>query len=285
MNIKRNVFISAVLLLLANSVLAQVETNPKYLGRFEFDYTSMRIIAKLDGVELEPNDGMTAAMDLMPGDHLLQIYRRKGNKLEFVKEEKIKIPAGCIVRANWTKDAIDVYEAVPMPGVDLESEYYQMGETDTSSTQMFTSSDQETRAEKPIPGQGDITLTVTTTDKEGRTLLTEHKTISASDAAKKPPAQSQEMRAFKPSKINFISEQGMCAIYLNGEKKAGLPAAENGEMVNTTISNIKPGDYSIKVVGADLWYEGQLDVDPAEELTIQVEPDIFNILDRSPLTE
>lgn len=82
------------------------------------------------------------------------------------------------------------------------------------------------------------------------------------------------------SRLIFLSEEGLCDIYLDGEKRASIGVPSISGMGQARIDNLEPGTYLIRIEGFGKWHDGTLEVHPAEEIKIRVEPDDFQIIHR-----
>lgn len=83
-----------------------------------------------------------------------------------------------------------------------------------------------------------------------------------------------------PSRLIFLSEEGMCDIFIDGEKVAAIELPMIDEIGKAEIEDLSPDTYLVKVEGFDVWYDGKLDVGSGEEIKIKVEPDHFEIISR-----
>jgi TolB-like protein len=83
-----------------------------------------------------------------------------------------------------------------------------------------------------------------------------------------------------PSRLIFLSEEGMCDIFIDGEKVAAIELPMIDEIGKVEIEDLSPDTYLVKVEGFDVWYDGKLDVGAGEEIKIKVEPDHFEIISR-----
>jgi len=214
---------------------------------------------------------------------------------EVVAEDYINIPGGYIVRVSFKNSIIDVFETVPIPGLNLsQTESMQTITTEsqpaitTTSTTVTTTSSttregilielsagrEKTPISLPIPGVTGITNSMEMVE----TTVTTTTTGTATPA--KPIIVSTPQRL---SKITFMSEKGMCDIYLDGQQKLELPIGNIDELAKSTIYDVKPSTYLLKIVGFELWYEGKLKVGSGEEVKIRVEPESFKIIGRNPL--
>lgn len=241
--------------LTGETVLPAVQGNPNLPGRFEFTYDPSQPYGVLiDGNVLEPDHGLQAIVELAPGKHRLQIIRYSGLlKTETEYETDLEIPGGYVVRAVYREGKLNIYEIMPLPGSTTSP-------TGGGSGAQITigSTESSVRVESKI-------------DRDFRTTTE----ISL-------PAGGQTA-ASAPSKIIFMSEEGMCDVYIDGQKKASLPMSGIDEMARATVFDLSPGTYHIKIEGFEVWYEGTLRVNPGEEIKIKVEPGQFRIISRSPL--
>ncbi len=264
-----------------------ISGNPNLPGRLEYIYSGMSYTAMLDGEVLEASNDMKAIREVGHGKHLLQIHKIKGMfSSEVVAEENINIPGGYIVRATYRDDGLQIIETVPIPGMQQQATQSRPSTptqtqnaggaqtTTTQTTQIEHSTPEVTMQfagqSVTLPGMGvSVTETSTSTYQEQNS--------STLTMEEPPPPPS------RPSKVVFMSEEGMCEIYLDGKQKAEIGIPDIDELGQATVFDLMPGTYILKIEGFEVWYEGSLQVGSGEEIKIRVEPNRFNIIGRNPL--
>ena len=132
-----------------------------------------------------------------------------------------------------------------------------------------------------LPGMGAGSVTMQVSGMSGQESVEE--TVTVTSTVMEPGDEPAPVVGTSPSKLSFMSEQGMCTVYLDGSQRLELPLSGIDEMAKDSIFDLKPGSYQIKVEGFETWYEGVLQVGPGEEVKIRVEPQQFTIIGRNPL--
>ncbi len=239
--------------LTGEQVKARVQGDLNKAGRLEFAFSGKEMIALLiDGQIIEPAEDLKATVELAHGRHKVQIERAKGMFKSVTElDTLIEIPGGYIVRAEYKNKKLNIYETVPVPGNKIE-------QSAVTTTTAGTSTEKVTADFGPMTGKVSIEFSGTA-----------------------PAATSTIQVESGPSKIVILSSEGMCDVYLDGQKRASLPLSGIDEMATATIYDIKPGTYHIKIEGFDAWYDGTLTVGSGEEIKIKAEPKSFKIIGRS----
>lgn len=289
-----------VFLSISLSTFAEVKGDPNHKARLEFIYTDYKHMVKIDGADLEPSDGMKAVMEVNHGKHLFQLFVMKGMfKADNVNEERIHLPGGYITRISIKEKVFDVFETVPVPGLVLSTEPPQAtpGEsslsTTTSTTMIHTKSssrvDDNGASIKINGGDSNMSFSMKMPGMNSEGKVTEESSITTTFTETITSSQSriepiEPIKAVsRPSKLTFMSDEGSCEIYLDGERKLELGFGGIDEMTKATIYDVSPGDYLLKIEGFDVWYEGKLHVKSGEEIKFVIEPNKFKIIGRTPL--
>lgn len=294
--LRNTMFILLAVLALSSFVLAQPTGDPNHEGRLEFTYSGMGYMAKIDGESLDATNGMKAIMALSHGKHHLQIYKIKGMfSADLVREEKLFIPGGYIVRATLsTEGKLDVYDHVPIPGLNINPPQPEavppVPESTTSTTTTTVTSSTGLPSESVSfsigVGNESISTSMTMPGISTGMAVSEQTTVTTTTTGSMttpPPQPVAPVIQNRPSRIVLMSEKGMADVYLDGEEKGDLPLAMIDEMSKLTIWDINPGSYLLKVEGFEVWYSGTIKVGSGEEIKIKVEPNEFKIIGRNPL--
>ncbi len=297
-------------LLFTGFLLAQ-EARPDLPARLEFIYTDMKHIARLDGSPLEATDGMKVVSETSHGKHLLEIYAVKGLfKVELLGSEDLELPGGYITRVTLQGDEAKVLDRTPTEQLlRLSRETTPSGSTTvttTTTTQALPGEQvQLSVGMSGIAGVGTSTtgtasVGVTSTGGAGTgvsssgtagiggvgismqmtgmgTQVTEQSTVTTTTEI------TTSAEPDRLSRLVFISDEGMCEIYLDGKKKLELPMSGIDEAATGTIFDLKPGSYLLKIEGFEIWYDGTISIGSGEEIKIKAEPSSFQIVARNRL--
>jgi len=297
--LKSTIYIFLALLTMSSFAVAQPAGDPNHQGRLEFTYSDRTHMAKIDGETVDVTNGMKAVMALSHGKHHLQIYKVKGMfSMDLASEQKLFIPGGYIVRATLSDGKVDIFDHVPVPGLNLSTPpappaqpaQPALESTTTTTTTTVTSSSgttDETMSFSFGVGNESISTSMSLPGMSGGMAVTEKTTVTTTTTGTTPPPQVVAAPVAvvqnRPSRIVLMSEKGMADVYLDGEEKGELDLAMIDEMSKLTIWDVNPGSYLLKVEGFEVWYNGTLKVGSGEEIKIQVEPNKFKIIGRNPL--
>ncbi len=271
MNRQMTTLLIVTLFLVTGSVHAKIKGDPNYSGRFELLYTSTKYMVMVDGIQLEATDSKKATVELKHGEHLIQIHSMDGLIISgFMNEENLYIPGGYIVRAKLSDGSVKVIDTLPIPGLNLKPEIAAEEATQLSIDAITTTPPgsvgmvgEDMSISIPLPGMDGVEAFEQTTG-----------TVEQSN----PIGTVSQPTSL--SRITFMSEEGMCAIYLDGKKKLKLPTGSIDEMAKATIFDVIPGKHQIKIEGPEIWYKGTLEVGNSEEINIHIEPNLYLIVDR-----
>ncbi len=77
------------------------------------------------------------------------------------------------------------------------------------------------------------------------------------------------------TEILFISDKGWCEIFFDGTSAGKIPLNKH----KTTVE-IEPGDYVLRIADSfdKNWYDSKITIPDTNKITIQVEPDFFEII-------
>jgi hypothetical protein len=281
--------LSALLVLIglvcAQRSLHAAETgDPAKPARLEFIYATPGFMARLDGQNLQPNQETRCVTEVGAGKHLLEVYKQTGLfKAEKVADTTVELPGAMITRLTFREGKVVVLDTVPVPGAATPQAAPAAAPAQTTTTVTTRTVRGQAPAETVtmnvgVPGMGGVALEVGGMTSTG--YVEEETTTTTTREAEEAPAVEAAPR---PSKLSFMSEQGMCTIYLDGSKRLELPLSGIDEMAKGSIFDLMPGNYLIKVEGFEVWYEGVLKVGSGEELKIRVEPQQFKVIARNPL--
>ncbi len=289
----RNLNVLIVLLavfMCSNAVIADEIGDPNHPGRLEFIYPDHKLMAKIDGMDLEPTEGMKATIELSHGKHLLQIFKMKGMfKAETIIEENVHVAGGHITRVTIKNNTLDVIETAPIPGMIPETtkppestKAEPAGSaTTTTTTTTMTAESTENVSTSLGAGNANVNIAVNMPGMSTKTTVTEQTTTTMKTTESTAPPTTEPIKVdTRYSKVIFMSSEGMADIYIDGKKKLELPMSGIDEMAKATWFDVKPGVYLIKIEGFDVWYDGKLKVGPGEEIKINVEQNLFDIISR-----
>jgi len=96
----------------------------------------------------------------------------------------------------------------------------------------------------------------------------------------KKSAQESASASGSYGKLIIFSNEGMCDVFLDGQKKASLKLAMINSSSQVEIDEIEPGTYLLKIEGFDTWYEDKITIKAGEEIKIKTEKQKTEILDR-----
>lgn len=265
---KRIPLILVVILLISTSALSQTLGLPGQNGQLKFKFSDSNLTVMVDGITLIPDGNKEAFLEFNHGPHLIQVYTHTKNKVEkLLIEAVLFIPGGYLVETTYTKMGLVITNSTPIGGTTAGTGgSLKMQTTTTTSSTTFQISSSETGISAEI-----------TTSSGGTTG-----NMSSGTTSKSTTQQPRKKPAL--SNLLFISQEGMCEVYLDGILKAELDIPDIDEMSHATIKGIKPNTYLIRIesVGA-VWYDGKITIDSGEEIKIRVEPGKFKIISRKPI--
>ena len=261
--------------------------NPNQAARLEFIYTSTKFIAKLDGQDLSPGEGMKVVTEASHGKHLIEVYAVKGLfKVEKHSDVTVELPGGYLTRISLNNGEVQVLDTVPLPGsqpVAAAPATEQV--TTTVSTTAVSGAPSQTVSVgvgMGVPGMAGmegvgLTMNVSGMDATGSVGIQETTTTTTTTTTAAAPV------AVRPSKLVVMSEEGMCSVYIDGKKRVELSISGIDEMASGTVFDLMPGSYQLKIEGFDVWYEGILKVGSGEEIKLRAEPGSMKEIGRNPL--
>jgi hypothetical protein len=292
---KRITLLLTLLLSLALQGLAETPVgNPNLPARLEFIYSSTKFAAKIDGQDLTPGEGMKIVQEFSPGKHMVDIFAIKGLfKIEPFGSTTIDLPGGYLTRAVLKDGVLQVLDNVPLPGTVPAAQPVPAPvaapetvvttttvTTRTAGTPVATPTQTVTMG-LGMPGMENMGVTMNVSGMESSSTMQTEETVTTvttnAPVAVVAPVQQ------RPSKLVFLSEEGMCTVYIDGKKRTELPMSGIDEMATATVFDLMPGKYQLKVEGFEVWYDGIFTVGSGEEIKLRVEPNSLTEIGRNPL--
>lgn len=289
---KRITLLLALLLGFALQALAQAPVgNPALPARLELSFADMKHMARMDGQNLDPGAEMKLVQEFSHGKHIVEILAVKGLfKLEPAGETILDLPGGYLTRARLKGGVLQVIDTIPLPGTApvaapapvVEPVIQQVTTTTVTTTTGAPAAPAQTvTLGMGVPGMQGMGVTMNVSGLEASSSIQTQETVTTVTST--PVAAPAPVAPARASKIVFLSEEGMCTVYIDGKKRTELPMSGIDEMASATVFDIMPGRYQLKVEGFDVWYEGILTVGSGEQIKLRVEPESFTEIDRSPL--
>ncbi|MFA7331861.1 MAG: hypothetical protein WC326_12400 [Candidatus Delongbacteria bacterium] len=271
-----------VLLLSLACGRASAAGDPTKPARLEFVYPGPGLMARLDGQNLTPVEGRCMT-EVGAGRHLLEVYKQTGMfKADKVADTTVELPGAMITRITFKDGQLLVLDTIPVPGAvtpPTAAPAPQATTTTTTRTVRSQAPAEQVTLNMGMPGMGMGSVTMQVSGmNEG--IVEETVTTTTSGLPEESDSPAVPLR---PSKLTFLSAEGMCTVYLDGKKRAELPLSGIDEMATATIFDVQPGAYQLKVEGFEVWYEGVLQVGSGEEVKLRVEPQSFKLIGRNPL--
>jgi hypothetical protein len=205
-------------------------------------------------------------MPIEQGVYNLNIYKGTVSPANEVMELPLFIPAGYTINAYYTDGGLVVTQAMVHNAAAATQGVMQAG-----SMQMDVSIQES--------GDGSSSSTQVTAGGMGGMGMSMQVHEQSSAQQSQPTMTMQEEK--KPSKITFLSEEGMCEIYWDGKMVIDMDMSDIDEMARGVIDNIDPGTYHLKIEHfMDEWYNGKFEVGSGEHIKIRIDPGTFDIIAR-----
>ncbi|MBD3166591.1 hypothetical protein GF324_08330 [bacterium] len=231
-------------------------------GKFVYVFKDKKYTAQLNEKSLKPDGSGNAAVSIEQGVYNLDVFKGTPSPANRVMQLPIFIPAGYTIQAYYTDGGLVVSSA-------------EVHDAAAATSGMM----QDVQVHMQVQESGHSTSTQVTAGGMGMTVQVQETGTMSESAPMQQPVEEK-----RPSKITFLSEEGMCEIYWDGKLVIDMDMGDIDEMARGVISDIEPGTYHLKIEHfMDEWYNDKFKVGSGEHIKIRIDPGTFDVIARDEL--